>query len=159
MTWRGSAKRSGTKSLLRCVQTWWPTTINVWPLWLPTRVLPPSTKSCLAKGSNTYLTPYKANQFITFFKCVNLPLKLLTIYIYIINLYTYVLHVYTLYIYIYISHLFIYLPKKTARIYRKYFILFFWPIFLLNEWMNCSDIYSISHYDIIFLWNIHQTKL
>ncbi len=23
MTWRGSAKRSGTKSLLRCVQTWW----------------------------------------------------------------------------------------------------------------------------------------
>ncbi len=42
MTWRGSAKRSGTKSLLRCVQTWWPTTRNVWPLWLPTRVLPPS---------------------------------------------------------------------------------------------------------------------
>ncbi len=56
MTWRGSAKRSGTKSLLRCVQTWWPTTRNVWPLWLPTRVLPPSTKSCFAKGSNTYLT-------------------------------------------------------------------------------------------------------
>ncbi len=27
-----------------------------WPLWLPTRVLPPSTKSCFAKGSNTYLT-------------------------------------------------------------------------------------------------------
>ncbi len=26
MTWRGSAKRSETKSLLRCVQTWWPTT-------------------------------------------------------------------------------------------------------------------------------------
>ncbi len=26
MTWRGSAKRSGTKSLLRCVQTLWPTT-------------------------------------------------------------------------------------------------------------------------------------
>ncbi len=42
MTWRGSAKRSGTKSLLRCVQTWWTTTRNVWPLWLPTRVLPPS---------------------------------------------------------------------------------------------------------------------
>ncbi len=39
----GSAKRSGTKSLLRCVQTWWPTTRYVWPLWLPTRVLPPST--------------------------------------------------------------------------------------------------------------------
>ncbi len=31
MTWRGSAKRSGTKSLLRCVQTWWPTTRNIWP--------------------------------------------------------------------------------------------------------------------------------
>ncbi len=30
----------------RCVQTWQPTTRNVWPLWLPTRVLPPSTKSC-----------------------------------------------------------------------------------------------------------------
>ncbi len=56
MTWRGSAKRSGTKSLLRCVQTWWPTTRNVWHLWLPTRVLPPSTKSCFAKGSNTYFT-------------------------------------------------------------------------------------------------------
>ncbi len=56
MTWRGSAKRSGTKSLLRCVQTWWPTTRNVWPLWLPTRVLPPSTESCFAKGSNTYYT-------------------------------------------------------------------------------------------------------
>ncbi len=40
MTWRGSAKRSGTKSILRCVQTWCPTTRNLWPLWLPTRVLP-----------------------------------------------------------------------------------------------------------------------
>ncbi len=29
MTWRGSAKRSGTKSLLRCVQTWCPTTRNI----------------------------------------------------------------------------------------------------------------------------------
>ncbi len=29
MTWRGSAERSGTKSLLRCVQTWWPATRNV----------------------------------------------------------------------------------------------------------------------------------
>ncbi len=48
--------RSGIKSLLRCVQTWWPTTRNVWPLWLPTRILPPSTKSCFAKGSNTYFT-------------------------------------------------------------------------------------------------------
>ncbi len=56
MTLRVSAKRSGTKSLLRCVQTWRPTTRNVWPLWLPTRVLPPSTKSCSAKGSNIYLT-------------------------------------------------------------------------------------------------------
>ncbi len=37
-------------------QTWWPTTRNVWPLWLPTRVLPPNTKSCFAKGSNTYFT-------------------------------------------------------------------------------------------------------
>ncbi len=29
---------------------------NVWPLLLPTRVMPPSTKSCFAKGSNTYFT-------------------------------------------------------------------------------------------------------
>ncbi len=50
MTWRGSAKRSGTKSLLRCVQTWWPTTRNIWPLWLPTRVLPPSNKLCFGEG-------------------------------------------------------------------------------------------------------------
>ncbi len=28
MTWRGSAKRSGTKSLQRCVLTCWPTTRN-----------------------------------------------------------------------------------------------------------------------------------
>ncbi len=56
MTWRGSAKRSRTKSLQRCVQTWWPTTRNVWPLWLPRRGFPPSTKSCFAKGLNTYLT-------------------------------------------------------------------------------------------------------
>ncbi len=27
----------------------WPTTRNVWPLWLPTRVLPQSTKACFAK--------------------------------------------------------------------------------------------------------------
>ncbi len=47
MTDRGSANKSGTKSLLRCV----PTTRNVWPLWLP-----PSTKSCFVKGSNTYFT-------------------------------------------------------------------------------------------------------
>jgi len=32
MTLRGSAKISGTKSLLRCVQTWWPTTRNARPL-------------------------------------------------------------------------------------------------------------------------------
>ncbi len=56
MTWRGSAKRSETKSLTRCVQTWWPTTRNIWPLWLPTRVLPPSTKLCFVKGLNTYFT-------------------------------------------------------------------------------------------------------
>ncbi len=37
MTWRGSAKRSGTKSLLRCMQTWRKTTRNIWPLWLLTR--------------------------------------------------------------------------------------------------------------------------
>ena len=54
MTWRRSAKRSGTKFLLWCVQTWWQATRNVWPLWLPTRVLPPSSKSCFAEGSNTY---------------------------------------------------------------------------------------------------------
>ncbi len=29
ITWRGSAKRSETKSLLSYVQTWWPTTRNV----------------------------------------------------------------------------------------------------------------------------------
>ncbi len=58
ITWRGSAKRSGTKSPLRCVQTWSPTTRNVWPLWLPTRVLPPSTKSCFTKWSNTYFTDF-----------------------------------------------------------------------------------------------------
>ncbi len=56
ITWIGSAKRSGPKTLLRCVQTWWPTTRNVWPLWLPKMGLPPSTKSCFAKGSNTYFT-------------------------------------------------------------------------------------------------------
>ncbi len=43
---------------------------TVWPLWLPTRVLPPSTKPCFAKGSNTYLTHSNANQFITCFKCI-----------------------------------------------------------------------------------------
>ncbi len=31
-------------------------TRNVWPLWLPTRVSAPSTKSCFAWGSNIYLT-------------------------------------------------------------------------------------------------------
>ncbi len=70
VTWRRSANRSGTKSLPRCVQTWQPATRNVWPLWLPTRVLPPSTKSCFVKGSNNYLTHYNANQFITYLKCV-----------------------------------------------------------------------------------------
>ncbi len=79
MTWRGSAKRSGTKPLLRCVQTWWPTTRNIWPLWLPTRVSPPSTKSCFAKGSNTYLTHLNANQFLTFLKCVFLFFVILSL--------------------------------------------------------------------------------
>ncbi len=45
-------KEEWTKSLLRCVQTWWPSTRNVWPLWLPTRVSAPSTKSCFAGRSN-----------------------------------------------------------------------------------------------------------
>ena len=43
--WRGSAKRSGPKSLPRSVQTCWKTTTNVWPLCLPTKVSPPSIKS------------------------------------------------------------------------------------------------------------------
>ena len=43
--WRGSAKRSGPKSLPRYVQTCWKTTINVWPLCLPAKVSPPSIKS------------------------------------------------------------------------------------------------------------------
>ncbi len=77
MTWRGSAKRSGAKSLLRCVQTWWPTTRNICPLWLPTRVLPPNTKSWFAKGSNTYLIHWNVNQFITFLKCIFLDFLLL----------------------------------------------------------------------------------
>ncbi len=34
------------------------------------KVFPPSTKSCSAKGSNTYLTHSNPNQFKTFFKCV-----------------------------------------------------------------------------------------
>ena len=43
--WKGSAKRSGPKSLSRSVQTCWKTTTNVWPLCLPTKVSPPSIKS------------------------------------------------------------------------------------------------------------------
>ena len=43
--WRGSAKRSGPKSLPRFVQTCWKTTTNIWPLCLPTKVSPPSIKS------------------------------------------------------------------------------------------------------------------
>ncbi len=54
----------GCFSAKRCAQTW-STTRNVWPLWLPTRVLQPSTKSCFATGSNAYLTHSS-----------NLPLKL-----------------------------------------------------------------------------------
>ena len=41
--WRGSAKRSGPKSLPRSVQTCWKT--NIWHLCLPTKVSPPSIKS------------------------------------------------------------------------------------------------------------------
>ncbi len=48
-TLTGSAKRSGTKSLLRCVQTLWSTTRNVWSLWFATGVLPPSTNSCFMR--------------------------------------------------------------------------------------------------------------
>ena len=36
---------------------------------MPTRVTPPSTKSCFARGSNTYLPRSNANQFITVKKC------------------------------------------------------------------------------------------
>ena len=43
--WRGSAKRSGPKSIPRSVQTCWKTTTNVWPLCLPTKVSPPSITS------------------------------------------------------------------------------------------------------------------
>ena len=43
--WRGSAKRSGPKSLPRSVQTCWRTTTNIWPLCFPTKVCPPSIKS------------------------------------------------------------------------------------------------------------------
>ncbi len=50
MTWRGSAKRSGTNSLLRCVQTWWPTTRNIWPPWLPTRVCHQVLRHVLWRG-------------------------------------------------------------------------------------------------------------
>ncbi len=69
MTWRGSAKRSETKSLLRYVQTWWPTTRNVWPLWLPTRVLPPSTMSCFAKGIKCLFDFLKCTSILTFVCC------------------------------------------------------------------------------------------
>ncbi len=61
MTWRRSAKRSGTEM---CGKPGWPTTRYVWPLWLPTSVF--ATKSCFVKGSNTYHS-LKCNQFITFF--------------------------------------------------------------------------------------------
>ena len=43
--WRGSAKRSGPKSLPRSVQTCWKITTDIWPLCLPTKVSPPSIKS------------------------------------------------------------------------------------------------------------------
>ncbi len=66
MTWRGSAKRSGQKSLLRCAQTWWPTTRNVWPLWLPTRVLPPSTKFC--EGVKYLFHSLKCKSIYNFFE-------------------------------------------------------------------------------------------
>ena len=45
LIWRGSAKRSGPKSLPRSVQICWKTTTNIWSLCLPTKVSPPSIKS------------------------------------------------------------------------------------------------------------------
>ncbi len=69
MTWRGSAKRSGTKSLLRCVQTWWPTTRNVWPLWLPTRVF--ALIISLSVGKRTKSAGDQIIFFPTVYKCVN----------------------------------------------------------------------------------------
>ncbi len=82
-TWRwkdyalGCFSANGTGQLHRIKGT---TTRNIWPLWLPTRFLPPSTKSCLE--SNTYLT--HSNQIIFFVVVnilsltvqINLPLKL-----------------------------------------------------------------------------------
>ena len=43
--WRGSAKRSGPKSLPRSMQICWKTKTNVWPLFLPTKVSPSRIKS------------------------------------------------------------------------------------------------------------------
>jgi len=45
------------------VQTWWPTTRNILPLWLPTKVSPPSTKACFAWGSNISLTEMQINSW------------------------------------------------------------------------------------------------
>ncbi len=68
MTWRRSAKRSGIKSLLRCVQTWWPTARNIWPLWWPTGVLPPSTKSCFCEWVKYFFHSLKCKSIYNFFE-------------------------------------------------------------------------------------------
>ncbi len=69
--WLGEDLQRGAGQNPSMCATRWPTTRNAWPLWLPTRV-PPSTKSCFAKGSNTYLTHSNSNKCIIFFKCVSL---------------------------------------------------------------------------------------
>ncbi len=54
--------------ILRCVQTWMPNTRNIWPLWLTTRVLPSSTKSCFAKGVKYLFGLLKCKSIYNFFE-------------------------------------------------------------------------------------------
>ncbi len=68
MTWRGSAKRSGTKSLLRCAQTWWPTTRNVWPLWLPTGFVT-KYQVMFCEGVKYLFDSLKCKSIYNFLKC------------------------------------------------------------------------------------------
>ncbi len=63
MTWRGSAKRSGTKSLLRCMQTWRPTTRNIWPLWLPTRGFATKYLVMFCEGVEYFFDSLKCKSF------------------------------------------------------------------------------------------------
>lgn len=44
--WKVSGKSRGPKSFTRWVQTWWPTTRKIFPLFLPSRFLPQSTRWC-----------------------------------------------------------------------------------------------------------------